>query len=718
MHLHALVGCAPAPLAHYLKALGIFRLVAEQRDAGARAYWNRDVFHLVTSLDSSALLNFLCDEFEPTPLVAPWNGGSGFYPKDAKAGIESIESSKAPRFARYREAIAHARLQVAGRVERPADKEKASLLAQCQREWSEPALDWFSAAVSLSREGTGRYPAVLGTGGNDGRLDFTNNFMQRLTEAIDTASGIASPQAREMVELALFGGARRGLQRTVIGQFLPGGAGGANGTAGFDADSLVNPWDFILMLEGTPLLRVAALRRLDGSELRQAAAPFAVQGSPSGYGSAGAGDDGGRGEQWLPLWGRPVTLDELKKVFAEARFVCRDKRADGVIDAARSIAELGITRGIDGFVRFAFMERNGQANLAIPLDRLHARETPRAGVRLLDEIDGWLDAWRRAAGDSHAPDVFARTLHRIQSVVFDICTAPDSHASRWGLLMEELGIAEDLLVRSPRFTVERNLGPVPSLQSRWLEAADDGTAEFRLARALASLRAPLRKGIRDELGPIRAHCLPLAPDSHFRRFASSAGSLKKDPRVVWSGADLARDLAAIVLRRAIEGRSHGFDGLPFESETFVSFDDMRRFIDGETDDTRLARLTRGMMAVKPQPVPDVSFERALPLYALFRATQLDASHTTRRVLPTGIPPHYDVQTLRLLAAGRLGDAAGVALARLGAMGLRTKLRDAAGSSTFALRLLASLAFPIGPRALRHVFGAIAQPFDPQPLEMP
>lgn len=36
IHIHKLDGCAPTPLAHYLKALGILRLVAEQADPNAR----------------------------------------------------------------------------------------------------------------------------------------------------------------------------------------------------------------------------------------------------------------------------------------------------------------------------------------------------------------------------------------------------------------------------------------------------------------------------------------------------------------------------------------------------------------------------------------------------------------------------------------------------------------------------------------------------------
>jgi CRISPR-associated protein Csx17 len=39
-----LAGCAPTPLAHYLKALGILRLVAEQKDENACGYWQGEHF--------------------------------------------------------------------------------------------------------------------------------------------------------------------------------------------------------------------------------------------------------------------------------------------------------------------------------------------------------------------------------------------------------------------------------------------------------------------------------------------------------------------------------------------------------------------------------------------------------------------------------------------------------------------------------------------------
>ena len=45
-----LAGCAPEPLMAYLKALGVLRIVSEQKDKGARGWWKNDVFWLRSPL--------------------------------------------------------------------------------------------------------------------------------------------------------------------------------------------------------------------------------------------------------------------------------------------------------------------------------------------------------------------------------------------------------------------------------------------------------------------------------------------------------------------------------------------------------------------------------------------------------------------------------------------------------------------------------------------
>lgn len=53
-----LEGCTSRPLASYLKALGILRLVGEQRDAHACGAWRNGCFVLSSSLDRKALCDF------------------------------------------------------------------------------------------------------------------------------------------------------------------------------------------------------------------------------------------------------------------------------------------------------------------------------------------------------------------------------------------------------------------------------------------------------------------------------------------------------------------------------------------------------------------------------------------------------------------------------------------------------------------------------------
>ena len=65
-------GCAPVPLAHYLKALGVLRLIAEQADPAAVGYWHNDHFRLRSTLDQETFLEFFLNRYQPTPIVAPW----------------------------------------------------------------------------------------------------------------------------------------------------------------------------------------------------------------------------------------------------------------------------------------------------------------------------------------------------------------------------------------------------------------------------------------------------------------------------------------------------------------------------------------------------------------------------------------------------------------------------------------------------------------------
>ncbi len=290
MHAISLTGCAPTPLAHYLKALGILRLVAEQADAQAAGCWHRDDFILFTSLDTDSLFTFLLERYEPTPVLAPWNGDGGFFPESRKAGREALgamECSEAARFAAYREAIQSNRAAI-GSCNLTACPEKGlekdRLLLAVRNQLPDQSLVWLDAVSILTSDGA-KFPPLLGTGGNDGSMDFSKNHMQRLAEVFDLSTGASSPDSNAWLRQSLFAATLPVARvKAPIGQFFPSAAGGANATCGFNSDASANPWDFIFMIEGALIFAAAAVKRLESIDDGRLAYPFCVRQAGIGYG--------------------------------------------------------------------------------------------------------------------------------------------------------------------------------------------------------------------------------------------------------------------------------------------------------------------------------------------------------------------------------------------------------------------------------------------------
>lgn len=568
MHGIQLTGCRSTPLASYLKALGVLRLVSEQADHAARGFWAADAFVLRSTLDADALVAFFAERYCPTPIVAPWNGGSGFFPKDNTSGIDKIVADTSSRFESYRWVIAESRSALVrlGLVEKPEKDAKASLISELRSTWPDVGLRWLDAAIVLSEAGP-QYPPLLGTGGNDGRLDFTNNQMQRLAELLTEGADGSFGQLRS----ALFGEPVPGLSKgSAIGQFSPAAAGGPNTIAGFDRDALVNPWDYVLMLEGALVFATAVTRRDEATTPGTPVFPFFVRAAGAGYASAARADeDASRDEMWLPLWARPTGMAELSALFTEGRAKVNGHTARTAVDFARAIAGLGIDRGIDAFERFGFHVRNGLSYFATPLGRWSVvRQRP---ADLLSEIDPWLDNVRRAAGGSHAPASLRRAASMLDDAILAMCQR--GGATRVGEVLAAIGEIEAVCARSPK--ARDALAPVRPLRAGWLSAADDRSIEYRLASALASI------GLREYMVPVRA--------------TRSWQWLKdSDGRTVWSEADVIRNLHAVLLRRQIDTSNKVYSPLP---KRWASLEDIASFIDGLTDDERLTSLLRGLSLV-------------------------------------------------------------------------------------------------------------------------
>lgn len=736
MHVHDLKGCAPTPLAHYLKALGILRLVAEQADSEARGWWHGDLFRLATKLDAQELETFFLERYEPTPILSPWNKGSGFfYANDP--GLTTLAESKAVRFAAYRDAIAQSRTLLAdmseadaavreikeetknkdmsrsqrerlkkdpGYKKRLAEAErrfkcaKTDLIPRCRLIWRERHREWMDAAMVLDSQGEPAFPALLGTGGNDGRLDFTNNYMQRLNEVFDLSdpAGRAREAGIKWGAGSLWGEAVEGcLGGAAVGQYLPGTAGGANNSTGSTGDSLLNPVDFLLMLEGAILFTAHASRRHATFASSRAAAPFAFSAHGAGYSSSSDTDESARGEQWMPLWSQPMTLHELKRLLAEGRAQIGTRAAEEPLDMARAVGRFGISRGISAFQRFGYIERNGQSNLAVPLDRFHVRDQAAHQLACLDDLDvfRWNIYLRREARGRHAPHRLKLAEHVLGESLFAVAQRPEL-PDLWQNVLRALTAVEAVMVTGNGFKA----GPIPPLRTEWVAAADDGSVEFRLALAFA-LQADYEA---KPVDAVRRHWLPLKG----RRFAvSGAGSqarLEKKSDVALTGRSGLDDAIALVRRRLIEAGQKGGRRFPLAPAPDASAHslDLALLLSGRVDLDRTLELARALMAIdrnhwrrKPCPPARPDVRLALDDYPddAWLAIRLSLLPWP---LADGRSIGADPAIFRRLESGDASTAFTLAQRRLQAAGIRTTVASTAVAPETARLWAAALAFPV------------------------
>jgi CRISPR-associated protein Csx17 len=395
-----LPGLRPEPLASYLAGLGLIRVLGEQADLAVRAAWTPGGLVIGTAVADIA--SWLAAEYTPTPVLSPWNNGSGFGPKDKEPlrALNALREHPSPRLVPFRAAI-----QVAEQVVRKGraagwitdtagggDKER--LVQEFRNRCPDALLPWIDAAVVLAGDDI-FFPPLLGTGGNDGRLDFSTNFHQRLLVLLGTSEQDRARSAAIARDL-LDGTEAEPLADAPIGQFDPGSAGGPGSSRFGAATSLVNPWAYVLFVEGALLFAASAARRNQHAAGR-AAMPFTVQGSPDGSASGAAGEES-RGEVWAPVWTREFTLAEIKQMFAEARASWRGRPARRAVDFYAATRTLGVARGIGEFTRYGLQRRNGLAFAAVPLARVDVREHPE--VRLAAEVEDW--AYRFSGSDNSA----------------------------------------------------------------------------------------------------------------------------------------------------------------------------------------------------------------------------------------------------------------------------------------------------------------------------
>jgi CRISPR-associated protein Csx17 len=281
---------------------------------------------------------------------------------------------------------------------------------------------------------------------------------------------------------------------------------------------------------------------------------------------------------------------------AEGRAQLGREQARNAVEFALAANLLGVDRGIDAFVRFGFLKRNGLAFLAAPLGRIKVKRRPDA--RLLDDpaLREWIDRLRRACSDKEkTPARYQSALRNIDRAIFTFASRSETGNDAPYLLkvLRSIGQAERTLAGGLSFAKDKYIRPLTDLSSQWLTRADDNSPEFRLAVSLAGMQATRKQ----EVGPIRA----FLEEVEVTKFVNwNPGSTS----AVWSKQPLAKNLAAIFRRRQLEAFREGVEGgVPIRSHTFARFDDVLAFLNEEIDDEKLADLLWGLICVEPPKEP-------------------------------------------------------------------------------------------------------------------
>ena len=606
---HLLPGLRPEPLASYLAGLGLIRVLGEQADKDATAAWTADGLAITTRVQD--LAQWLADEYKPMPVLSPWNGGSGFGSKDKEPlrRLDSIRASSTARLADLRAAIAVAEKVVgkareAGWITEAGVADKAAVVLELRNQCRDELLPWIDASIVLADDET-FFPPILGTGGNDGRLEFSTNFHQQLIDLIGDASEKRRARALAAAQDLLDGTQTIPVSEVPIGQFNPGDAGGPGSSRFGAASSLANPWSYVLTVEGAVLFAASAARRNQHAAGR-AAMPFTVNPSPDGATSGAAGEES-RGEVWTPVWRTDFTLAEIKQLFAEARASWRGRPARRAVDFYAATRTLGVTRGIDEFTRYGLQRRNGLAFAAVPLDRVVVRERP--AVQLSAMIEDWVGR----VGGSEASTAVAEAYRGFQRAHLKF--ARDGGPFTLAAMLAALTTLEMAVGRSGRAKDAVPVRYTPRADGGFLSVlAEIDERELRIAVGIASCATWPAEG---PARTMRQLLLPVDPAG-----ASGVGGQPRwrdAPLVPGFGARPLTDVLADVLiwrsrTAAAEHNARDFRGVPtFTSGIPVPAADLHALAGNQLDEAKLDLYIRASLALNwrnvradwPAEKPDV-----------------------------------------------------------------------------------------------------------------
>jgi CRISPR-associated protein Csx17 len=456
----------------------------------------------------------------------------------------------------------------------------------------------------------------------------------------------------------------------------------------------VTPWGMVLACEGLVVFAGSPSRRLGVRARSRGAFPF-VTGPPAPQTAGTLRHD--TGEAWLPVWGRPMTLPEVRSLFLRGRAELGGRGAVTPAAFAAAVVRRGVDAGIDAFARFSLGQTTnretfepryaGMVSLpssgtddatasarasaaegvvefieSLPLDQRVTNRERFLGLR--GPVEAALTRFAGSPGDPEAAgrllDAVAHALDRV-----DRHRKHRTHGVRWRLL--PLTWLPELFGDSP----------VPR--------------EARLAMGLASIGAYDSA----DVGPLVNHRwgVECRPDGRARRLMFPETT---PARRIWTHGAVEDDLARVLHRRLVDTERvdrredrQSTDGretrpaLPLAATVSLRQSDVATWLSGDADGRLIARWLDRLVLFDWRnwsTVPDdvrslasatgaTQLSSLLRLYGLFRPL-LDPRDVTASDGEPLLPTASGARTLgaarritTLIAAGQMDAAVTLAFTR-------------------------------------------------------
>lgn len=707
-------GLPPDSLGNYLASLGLLRLLVREWPS-VRIAWRDDVLYVI---GGPLALDDLLDELVYVATSRAW---APYQRGWAEAQKKSTKAKSGQALALWQAS---------------AEEQELEVLA--------------SHVVAANRLS---FNPLLGSGGNAGKRDFSVGWKQAVDALASSGSGAkkkagkkakGNANATEELSPSCTDQKRTELEALLLGRPTAWLLEKLNAASWFsDANKLYNsgqspyregklsPWAMALACEGLAFLAGGASRRLGARARAVGAFPFVTRAA-----APKVAEEAGRdlGEVWAPVWDRPMTVPEVRALFARGRAELRGRGVLTPSAFATAIMRRGVDAGISEFRRFTLgrttsintFEPRFEGTFRLPaVDDAGPTSTPSAtsATVIATALERVLGLIERLPADRQVGKRWRVCGLRgpVEAATLRLAAAPHSSEAARAVL----DAAVDSLDRVDRNRSFRKAGvswaplPIGWLPSLFVDEPPE--TEARLALALVSafpLSRPLtvyRFGVEWSHG----------------RFEHAE---RAPARWVWGPGDLPRALSVVLARRTLDWESNRKDQRRDEDPVRVlmpaTYLHVSRWLDGAVDERLLAQWISRLALFDWRTVPN-----SVTALAQSREVQIEASGAL--CLFGLLQPLFDLQSiclrgatlqqsmldcesgartpaaarrlLALLRAGQIGPAIELARSRYAMARTFLAKTDAPWAVHEPERLLASLIFPVSSRERAYLVNRWLRP---------